>query len=97
MKTTSDLNSLSCFRAEHSIPILPFGSCEPNALASGINRMLLDLAAPGPKPDATPDASAFGSQEPNGRIRIECSARKQLNEFKSLVVFIDHERFWLYC
>ena len=39
--------------------------CEPFALASGINRMPLNLAALEPKPDARPDASAFGSPGPN--------------------------------
>ena len=36
-------------------------TCEPFALASGLNKMSLNLATPEPKPDARPDASAFGS------------------------------------
>ena len=39
----------------------PTLTCEPNALASGINTMPFNLATPDPKPDAMPDASAFGS------------------------------------
>ena len=38
-------------------------TCEPFALASGLNKMSLNLATPEPKPDARPDASAFGSRQ----------------------------------
>jgi len=40
--------------------------CEPFALASGMNRMPLNLATLEPKPDARPDASAFSLLGGNG-------------------------------
>ena len=50
---------LVCFVVEKIVPGIE--SCEPFALASGLNRMPLDLAIPNAKTDAKPDASAFGS------------------------------------
>ena len=59
---------------------------EPFALASGINRLPLDLA-PGAKPDATPDASAFSSLEGV----LQTCARKNLSWFTPKEVLIFHK------
>ena len=49
--------------------------CQPFALASGLNRMSLNLTTPALKPDARPDASAFGSLQKLIRLAWLSSVR----------------------